>query len=163
MRFSAFIAVCALCLASEAALRFTQPIWRADLGFSVPTLEGAAGCPLDLPRAEAYLVVTHDGRKSLSDRFDSSDLWTCRTVRARWRDKAGNELQIARLAFRPPEDAQGMVRTRGSFESNLQRRPVDLKVPAHRDEAAAWASPVEIGHAARLRRSRRRNLAEVIA
>lgn len=161
MRFSAFIVVCGLCLATEAALRFTQPIWRADLGFSVPTLEGAEGCPLDPPRAEAYLV-THEGRSSLSDRFDSFDLWICRTVRGRWRDKAGNELQIARLAFRPPEDAQGMVRTRQSFEANLQRRSVDLKVPSHRDEAAAWASPVEIGCAARLRRSRRRNLAEVV-
>ena len=57
MRFSAFIAACAACLASEAALRFTEPVWRPDLGFAVPCLAEARGCPLDMPRAEAYLVT----------------------------------------------------------------------------------------------------------
>lgn len=162
MRFSAFIAACVLCLASEAALRFTKPVWRADLGFSVPTLEGAVGCPLDLPRAEAYLLTRGESRW-LEDRFDSFDLWTCRVVRGRWRDADGNELQIARLSQRAPEDELGTVRTRRSFESDLLRRPFSLNIPAHRDEAAAYACPVEIGRAVHPRRGRRRNLADIVS
>ena len=162
MRFSAFIAACAFFLPSEAALRFTEPVWRPDLGFSVPCLAGATGCPLDMPRAEAYLV-TRDGARSLEDRFDSFDLWTCRAVRGRWRDEAGNELQIIRLDSLPPDDVPGTVRTRRSFAGALGERDFEAKNVAHRDEAAASASPVELGRAVRPRRANRRNLAELVS
>ena len=162
MRFSAFIAACALFLSSEGALRFTEPVWRPDLGFHAPCLADATGCPLDMPRAEAYLV-TRDGEQSLEDRFDSFDLWTCRAVRGRWRDAAGNELQIARLDALPPDDVPGTVRTRRSFAGVLGERTFDAKNAAHRDEAAAFVSPVEIGRAVRPRRANRRNLAELVS
>lgn len=160
MRFSAFIAACALCLASEAAVRFTEPVWRPDLGFFAPCLAEARGCPMDMPRTEAYLV-TREGRQRLEDRFDSFDLWTCRTVRARWRDKDGNELQIARLDTLPPDDAPGAVRTRRSFEQVLGERPFNPKNADHRNEAVAHAAPVDVGRAVRPRFGERRNLADI--
>lgn len=83
MRFSVFITACVACLASEAALRFSQPAWKPDLGLSLPCLEGAVGEPLDMPRASAFLV-TKNGEMSLEDRFDSFDLWTMKTMRGRW-------------------------------------------------------------------------------
>ena len=161
MRSSAFIAACALCLASEAALRFTEPVWRPDLGVQVPCLAQARGCPLDMPRAEAYLV-TEDGAQRLEDRFDSFDLWTSRTVRGRWRDADGNELQLARLDSLPPDDVPGAVRTRRSFARVLGERPFSAKDASHRDEAAANAAPLDIGRAVRPRRAERRNLAELL-
>ena len=162
MRFSAFIVACALCLTSDGALRFTEPVWRPDLGFRVPCLAGATGCPLDMPRAEAYLV-TRDGGQSLEDRFDSFDLLTCRAVRGRWRDAAGNELQVIRLDTLPPDDVPGTVRTRRSFAGALGERTFDVKNVAHRDEAAASAAPVELGRAVRPRRANRRNLAALVS
>lgn len=161
MRFSAFIAACAVCLASEAALRFTEPVWRPDLGFYVPCLAEARGCPLDMPRAEAYLV-TRDGKRRLEDRFDTFDLWTCRTVRGRWRDASGNELQIARLDALPPDDAPGSVRTRRSFEQALGDESFDPKDAVYRDEAVANAAPVDVGRAVRPRfEGDRRNIRDL--
>lgn len=162
MRFSAFIAVCALCLAGEAALRFTEPVWRPDLGLSLPCLAGAAGEPLDLPCAEAYLV-TRDGASFLEDRFDTFDLWTMSTLRGRWRDAAGNRLYLARLDARAPDDVPGTTRTRRAFRAEQARRPFDPKNPAHRDEAAQAVSPVELGAAVRPRRAQRRAIAHLTA
>ncbi|MGN0845920.1 MAG: hypothetical protein ACI4RA_00880 [Kiritimatiellia bacterium] len=157
-----FIAACAICLAGESAVRFTRPVWRPDLGLALPCLEGAAGAPLDLPRAEAYLV-TRDGASFLEDRYDSFDLWTVRTLRGRWRDAAGNQLFLARLDSRPLGDAPGTTRTRRSFRSALESRRFNPKDAAQRDEAAELVSPVELGSAARPRRAQRRNFAELVA
>ena len=162
MRFSAFIAVCALCLAGEAALRFTEPVWRPDLGLSLPCLVGAVGEPLDLPRAEAYLV-TRDGSSFLEDHFDTFDLWTMGTLRGRWRDAAGNRLYLARLDSRPPDDVPGTTCTRRTFRAAQSRRPFNPKNIAHRDEAAAAVSPVELGRIVRPRRAQRRALANLVA
>ena len=41
--------------------------------------------PLDMPRAEAYLV-REGGRRYLEDRFDRLDLWSSRAVDGRWLD-----------------------------------------------------------------------------
>ncbi len=162
MRFSAFIAACAICLASEAALRFSPPVWRADLGLSLPCLADAAGEPLDLPRADAYLV-TRDGGSFLEDRFDTFDLWMGRALRGRWRDAAGNRLYLARLDSTPLDDAPGTTRSRRSFREELARRRFDPKDPSQRDMAALAVSPVDLGRAVRPRRGKRRNLAELVA
>lgn len=162
MRFSVFIAVCAVCLACEAVLRFTQPVWKADLGLSLPCLEGAQGEPLDMPRATAYLM-TEDGRSYLEDRFNSFDLWMMRTLRARWRDSSGNRLFIARLDFAIPDDAPDTARTRQSFQRQLTGLALNPKDGGRRDEAAASVSPVELGRAVRPRRANRRNLKELVA
>ena len=161
MRLNAFIAACVCGLAAEAGVRFTAPAWRPDLALSVPCLEGGVAVPFDLPRATAYRV-TRDGASTLEDRFDTFDLWLSRTRRGRWRDAEGNELQLARLAFRPPDDAPGTVCTRRAFRERLEGRPVNPRNPGQRDEAAACAAPVELGRAVKPRRSRRANFVELI-
>lgn len=162
MRFSVFIAVCAACLASEGAVRFSKPVWKPDLGLALPGLEDSVGEPLDMPRASAYLV-TQNGESFLEDRFDSFDLWTLRTLRGRWRDAAGNRLFVARLDLVPPDDPIGTMRTRRSFQARQDGFKLEFRDTAHRDEAAAAISPVELGSAARPRRSLRRNFKELIA
>ncbi len=162
MRFNVFIIACAICLASEAAVRFSPPVWRPDLGLSLPCLAGAVGEPLDMPRAEAYLV-TRDGESFLEDRYDAFDLWTGRTLRGRWRDAFGNRLYLARLDSVPLDDTPGVTRTRRSFRDALSRRRFNPKDPAQRDAAAMSVSPVELGRAVRPRRAQRRNLAELVA
>ncbi len=162
MRFSAFIAACAICLASEAALRFSPPVWRPDLGLSLPCLVGAVGEPLDMPRAEAYLV-TREGESFLEDRFDTFDLWRMRTLRGRWRDADGNRLFLARLDSLPLDDAPGTTRTRRAFRKELSRRVLNPKEKSQRDLAALAVAPVELGRAVRPRRAQRHNLTELVA
>ena len=162
MRLSAFIIACAICLTSEADLRFTAPVWRADLGLYLPNLVGATAAPIDLPKAEAYLVTSTDGRR-LEDRYDSFGLWTSAAVRGRWRDADGNTLLVARLASLPPDEALGAVRTRLSFRSLQESAPFDPKNRSHRDAAAEAASPVALGEAVPPRRAQRKNLSALIA
>ena len=162
MRFSVFITACVACLASEAALRFSQPAWKPDLGLSLPCLEGAVGEPLDMPRASAFLV-TKNGEMSLEDRFDSFDLWTMKTMRGRWRDVSGNRLFVARLDTIPLDTVLGTKRTRRSFHAVLNGLALNPKNAVQRDEAAAAVSPVELGSVVRPRRPQRRNLKELVA
>ena len=81
----------------------------------LPGLAAAEAVPTRLPKAEAYMVTSPDGKRRLEDRFDVFDLWLAATVRGRWRDADGNELQIARLAVRPPNVSPGTVGTRREF------------------------------------------------
>ena len=74
MRLSASILAGALALTADAAVRFTDPEWRPDLGISVPTLSGAPGSPLELPKADSFLVTDAEGGRRLEDRFDTFDL-----------------------------------------------------------------------------------------
>ena len=60
----------------------------------MPTLAAAFSlflahpAPLDMPRAEAYLV--NDGESiRLEDRYSVDDLWTSRAVLGRWEDDDG--------------------------------------------------------------------------
>jgi len=161
MRYSVSIAALALLLPVEAALRFAEPVWRPDLGLELPGLEASVAAPLDMPRAEAYLV-TRDGESWLEDRFDTFDLWQGLTVRGRWCDGDGNELHLARLSHRPPGDAPGTVSSRRVFRDRLAHRAVNPRDPAQRDMAAVLASPVELGRAVRPRRSRRANFTDLV-
>ena len=56
MRFSAFIIACATILQLDAEVRFTRAEWLPDIGLSMPLPEGAVADPLEMPKAEAYLV-----------------------------------------------------------------------------------------------------------
>ena len=163
MRFNASIIACATCLTltSEAALRFTEPVWRPDMGISVPCLVGAVAAPIDLPKAEAYLMSGSGGMR-LEDRFDTFELWTSEAVRGRWRDRDGNVLIIARLASLPIDDAPGSVRTRKSYRDAQSTAKFDPKNAHHRDEAAEAVSPVDLGRAAAPRRSQRKNLTGLV-
>ena len=64
-------------------------ILAASLFFAHPT-------PLDMPRAEAYLV-REGGVRRLEDRFNTLDLWTSRAVLGRWEDDDGRAFMVAKL------------------------------------------------------------------
>ena len=149
MRLSAYILVGALALTAaqraEAEVRFTDPAWRPDLGISVPTLANATSAPLELPKAESFLVTSSDGNRRLEDRFDTFDLWISQTIRGRWRDSAGNVFYLARLTERPPTDVPGTVRTRADFLARQADTPFDADNADHRDESVFAVSPVDLG------------------
>ncbi len=162
MRLNVYI-VAALCwLTAEAAPRFTDPVWRPDLGLCLPGLARATAQPFALPKAEGYLVTSAKGARRLEDRFDMFDLWVSATLRGRWVDEEGSQLQIARLFARPPADAPGTVSTRRAFYDALRRRLIDPKRLDQRDEAAQAIAPVDVHAPVKARRSQRQNLKDVV-
>jgi len=167
MRLSAYIPAGALALtatlAAEAAVRFTAPAWRPDLGISVPTLANATSAPLELPKAESFMVTSRSGERRMEDRFDTFDLWVSQTIRGRWRDASGNVFYIARLAERPPSDPAGTVRTRADFLARQADAPFDPDNASHRDEAVFAVAPSDLGHPVRPRRSQRRNMLKIFS
>ena len=69
--------------------------------------------PLDMPRAEAYLVRDSDGSSRLEDRFSDLDLWTSRTILGRWFDESGRLFTVARLSeLAPGKDVSFMTRAK---------------------------------------------------
>ena len=163
MRLSASILAGVLALTAEAAVRFTESVWRPDLGLSVPTLADATSAPFELPRAESFLVTDSSGGRRLEDRFDTFDLWTAQTIRGRWRDAAGNVFYLARLTERPPSDTPGTVRTRSDFLVHQANVRFDPANPDHRNEAVFAAAPADLDRPIRPRRAQRRNMAELFA
>jgi len=162
MRLNVYIAALLCCLTTEAAPRFTAPVWRPDLGIALPGLAGAASSPLALPKAAGYLVTSSKGTCRLEDRFDVFDLWVSATLRGRWVDDEGNQLQIARLFARPPVDAPGTVCTRRAFYDGLARKVIDPSRLAQRDEAVQAIAPVDVQDPVKPRRSQRHNLKDVV-
>ncbi len=167
MRLNASILAGVLALATppplEASVRFTEPAWHPDLDISVPMLAGAVSAPLDLPKAESFIVTSPSGVRRLEDRFDTFDLWTAQTMRGRWRDEAGNTLYLARISERPPSDPPGTVRTRGDFLSRQGATPFDPDDEAQRDEAMFSVAPVDLLKPVRPRRSQKRNMKMILA
>lgn len=162
MRLNVYI-VAALCwMTTEAAPRFTDPVWRPDLGIAVPGLVGGTAQPFSLPKAEGYLVTSGKNERRLEDRFDVYDLWAAALLRGRWVDAEGNQLQIARLLARPPTDAPGTVCTRRAFYDALKRQIIDPKRLDLRDEAAQAIAPVEVQAPVKARRSQRKNLMDIV-
>lgn len=70
--------------------------------------------PLEMPRAESYLVE-EDGRTRLEDRYDRTDLWISQAVLGRWTDEDGRVFTLATLDFAPPGVAAHATETRGEF------------------------------------------------
>ena len=162
MRLNVYIAAALCCLTVEAAPRFTAPVWRPDLGIAMPGLARATASPFALPKAAAYLLTSSTGERSLEDRFDVFDLWESVTLRGRWVDDEGNQLQIARLFARPPTDASGTVCTRRAFYDVLGRQAINPKRLDQRDEAALAVAPVDVQDPVKPRRSQRHNLMDVV-
>ena len=79
--------------------------------------------PLDMPRAEAYLVSSGDSRR-LEDRFNVQDLWTSRAVLGRWEDDDGRCFTVSRLDKTPPVFAEKtMTRTEyTASEATIDKR-----------------------------------------
>ena len=108
-----------------------MPVFAAILWFLQPV-------PLDMPRAEAFLVTEPSGVRRLEDRFDTLDLWTARAVLGRWEDAEGRALTVARLDVLPPK-AAGTVKTRVEYEAD--RIVLDRRETGLRDEAISKLSP----------------------
>lgn len=93
--------------------------------------------PLDMPRAEAYLVTEPSGRMRLEDRYDELDLWTSRAVLGRWIDDSGRLFTVARLHEVAPEKTSSL--TRSKYASNAVAP--DKKELGVRDLAISRLSP----------------------
>ena len=136
MRSTATILLLALsCLKAEAELRFTDPQPFPDIGLEMPTFFAASPDGVSMPHTESFLVTESDGSRRLEDRYDTFDLWSARTVRARWRDENGNLLVVARLASAPPDDPPETLSTRSDFESRLTALAIKPKDAAARNAA----------------------------
>ena len=97
--------------------------------------------PLDMPRAEAFLV-RDSGSMRLEDRYDRLDLWTSRAVLGCWRDDDGRAFTLATLAVAPPAvDVHGAV-TREDYTSTCA--PLRKKDGRMRREAVALLAPFEV-------------------
>ena len=97
--------------------------------------------PLDMPRAEAFLVM-EDGRYRLEDRYDRLDLWTSRTVLGCWSDDDGRIFTLARLGIVPPSIEVHEPVTRVEYTAScvpLNRRDSPLR----RRDAVARLVPFE--------------------
>ena len=111
----------------------TSLFLAASLFFTTPA-------PLDMPRAEAYLVTSRSGVRQLEDRYDTLDLWTCRAVIGRWIDDDFRVFVLSRLDMLPPALA-GETATRSRYETELvsaERRKIE-----HLAAMVNCLSPVE--------------------
>lgn len=97
--------------------------------------------PLDMPRAEAYLVK-EDGRLRLEDRFNIHDLWLSRTVEGRWMDDEGRVLILSELDVVPPPLTEAETVTRVDYASSCV--PLDRKDFRNLRDAVSRLSSVEI-------------------
>ena len=73
--------------------------------------------PLDMPRAEAYLV-REDGIRRLEDRFNRLDLWLSQAVIGRWTDDEDRMFLLSRLDVRPPSVGRDALQTRADYASD---------------------------------------------
>ena len=106
----------------------------ASLFFTTPA-------PLDMPRAEAYLVSSSkSGKQRLEDRYDTLDLWTCRAVIGRWIDDDFRVFALSRLADLPPA-LSGERATRVKYETEIV--PADRRDAAQLSAMVNCLSPVE--------------------
>lgn len=108
-------------------------IAAASLFFTTPA-------PLDMPRAEAYLVSTKRGDQHLEDRYDTLDLWTCRTVVGRWIDDDFRVFVLSRLADLPPA-LSGERATRVKYETEVVS--ADRRDPSQLAAMVNCLSPIE--------------------
>ena len=96
--------------------------------------------PLDMPRAEAYLV-RENGVSFLEDRFNSLDLWTTQAVIGRWVDEQDRLFMLTALAVQPPSVDWMSTVTRGEHASNSVKMP---RVRANADFPLAFRDAVTL-------------------
>ena len=96
--------------------------------------------PLDMPRAEAYLV-REDGISRLEDRFDRMDLWMSQALIGRWIDEKDRLFLLSSLDTCPPSVSRSDVLTRAEHES---RKTPMKRVRANADFPAAFRDAVSL-------------------
>ena len=99
--------------------------------------------PLDMPRAEAYLVTDEDGRSRLEDRYDRTDLWTSRAVLGCWSDDDGRVFTLAKLDVAPPAIGAHVTETRVAYTESCVPMKLNRRDPSRRRSAVALLSPFE--------------------
>ena len=96
--------------------------------------------PLDMPRAEAYLV-RQGGVSRLEDRFDSTDLWISQTLTGRWIDEQDRTFLLSALGTCPPAVSRATMLTRAEYES---RKTPMKRVRANADFPAAFRDAISV-------------------
>ena len=124
----------------------------ASLFFSAPA-------PLDMPRADAYMVSGSDGSRWLEDRYDTFDLWLSRAVIGRWMDDDLRVFVLARLDVLPPALREASYATRAEYER--QRVPADPKDDERLAGSVDLLSPVETASAFYRPRQKPRGMKDV--
>ena len=102
--------------------------------------------PLDMPRAEAYLV-RENGVRRLEDRFDKTDLWLSQALIGRWLDEEDRLFLLSALDTRPPAIDRSATLTRSEYESRkvrMKRVRANADFPAGFREAVAMLSPAAV-------------------
>ena len=102
-----------------------------------------APAPLDMPRAEAYLV-REDGVRRLEDRFDRTDLWLSQSLIGRWADEQDRTFLLASLDTCPPAVDRSGTQTRTEYESRcapMKRVRANADFPEAFREAVRALSP----------------------
>jgi len=105
----------------------------ASLFFTTPA-------PLDLPRAEAFLVRDGDVRR-LEDRYNTFDLWMSRAVIGRWFDDGSRTFVLARLDVLPPALLDAPSETRKDYVAGVVK--ADVKEKKDLKRMVDFLSPVE--------------------
>ena len=111
-----------------ASLFFTQP------------------APLDMPRAEAYLVSEGQALR-LEDRYDRLDLWTSQTVVGRWTDDEGRLFVLASLDFEPPSVGEHETLTREAAAAKrvaMKRIRANGRIPRAFRQAIGLLAPTAL-------------------
>ena len=96
--------------------------------------------PLDMPRAEAYLV-RENGVSRLEDRFDRMDLWVSQALIGRWIDEQDRTFLLSALETCPPAVSRTTTLTRAAYES---RKTPMARVRANADFPAAFRDAISI-------------------
>ena len=102
--------------------------------------------PLDMPRAEAYLV-REDGVSRLEDRFDRMDLWMTQAVIGRWSDEKDHLFLLSALDTCPPTIDRATVLTRAEYKSrkiNMKRVRANADFPAAFRDAVMLLAPCPV-------------------
>ncbi len=97
--------------------------------------------PLDMPRAEAYLVTEPSGKMRLEDRYDALDLWTSHTVLGRWVDNDGRVFTLSRISELVPKSGASTI-TREKYYSGVV--VPDRKNKTTRNDAIKMLSPFDL-------------------
>ena len=119
--------------------------------------------PLDMPRAEAYLV-REDGVSRLEDRFDRMDLWMSQTLIGRWIDEKDRLFLLFSLDTCSPSVSRSDALTRTEHESRkvpMKRVRANADFPAAFRDAVSLLSPCPVVEKPRAPRQLTRGYKEV--
>lgn len=109
---------------------------------TVSSILAADPLPLDMPRAEPYLV-REGSRRYMEDRFNRLDLWVSRTVDGRWMDDDGRVFTYSTLReFPPSRMSADTTLTRSAYVRSAG--PVAEDDVASRRRAAEMIAPADL-------------------